>query len=171
VSGGTRRRPDAIVVGAGHNGLVAACYLARAGLDVLVLERNAYIGGAAVSRRLYDGFIYSNCSYVCSLLRTEIIRALELPRFGLQIIPYEGGCTLMRGGGHLALYDNHDALRREIARHSRRDAEGYDRFVRTCCGTAASSSRCCCARHPIRPPSGRAISVSSSGSAGTSTVW
>src|SRR6201984_312710 len=124
------RRHDAIVVGAGHNGLVAACYLARAGLDVLVLERNTYIGGAAVSRRLYDGFTYSNCSYVCSLLRTEIIRALELPRFGLQIIPYEGGCTLMRGGGHLALYDNHDALRREIARHSRRDAEGYDRFVR-----------------------------------------
>ncbi len=119
-----------IVVGGGHNGLVAACYLARAGLDVLVLERNPYIGGAAVSRRLYDGFTYSNCSYVCSLLRTEIIRALELPRYGLQIIPYEGGCTLMRGGGHLALYDNHDALRREISRHSRHDAESYDRFVR-----------------------------------------
>ena len=67
-------RYDAIVVGAGHNGLVTACYLARAGLKVLVLERNAYIGGAAVSRSLYEGFTYSNCSYVCSLLRTEIIR-------------------------------------------------------------------------------------------------
>ena len=67
-------RYDAIVVGAGHNGLVNACYLARAGLKVLVLERNAYIGGAAVSRSLYEGFTYSNCSYVCSLLRTEIIR-------------------------------------------------------------------------------------------------
>ena len=88
------------------------------GLKVLVLERNPYIGGAAVSRRLYDGFTYSNCSYVCSLLRPEIIRALDLPGHGLQIIPYEGGCTLMRNGGHLALYDNHDALRREIARHS-----------------------------------------------------
>ncbi len=121
---------DVIVVGAGHNGLVAACYLARAGLNVLVLERNDYIGGAAVSRRLYQDFTYSNCSYVCSLLRPEIIRALELPRFGLQIIPYDGGCTLMRDGGHLALYDNHDALRREIARHSRRDAEAYERFTR-----------------------------------------
>src|SRR5882724_2384875 len=121
---------DAIVVGAGHNGLVSACYLARAGLKVLVLERNSYIGGAAVSRRLYDGFTYSNCSYVCSLLRTEIIRALDLPAHGLQIIPYEGGCTLMRSGEHLAIYDNHDALRREIARHSRQDAQAYDRFVR-----------------------------------------
>jgi phytoene dehydrogenase-like protein len=130
VSSAAAGRHDAIVIGAGHNGLVAACYLARAGLDVLVLERNPYIGGAAVSRKLYDGFTYSNCSYVCSLLRTEIIRALELPRFGLQIIPYEGGCTMMHGGGHLALYDNHDAQRREIARHSRRDAEGYERYVR-----------------------------------------
>lgn len=117
-------------MGAGHNGLVAACYLARAGVKVLVLERNPYVGGAAVSRRLYDGFTYSNCSYVCSLLRTEIIRGLDLPSHGLQIIPYEGGCTLMRNGGHFALYDNHDALRREIGRHSRRDAEAYDRFTR-----------------------------------------
>jgi phytoene dehydrogenase-like protein len=124
------RDHDAIVVGAGHNGLVAACYLARAGLDVVVFERNSYIGGAAVSRRLYQDFTYSNCSYVCSLLRPEIMRTLELPRFGLQIIPYEGGCTMMRDGGHLALYDNHDALRREIARHSKRDAESYDRYAR-----------------------------------------
>ena len=70
---------------------MAACFLARAGLNVLVLERNPHIGGAAVSRRLYDGCTYSNCSYVCSLLRTEIIRALDLPGHGLQIIPYEGG--------------------------------------------------------------------------------
>ncbi len=130
MTGASRSRHDVIVVGAGHNGLVAACYMARAGLDVLVLERNDYIGGAAVSRKLYEDFTYSNCSYVCSLLRPEIMRTLELPRFGLQIIPYEGGCTMMRDGGHLALYDNHDALRREISRHSRRDAEAYDRFSR-----------------------------------------
>ncbi len=126
----TDKRHDVVIIGAGHNGLVAACYLARAGLDVLVLERNPYVGGAAVSRRLYKDFTYSNCSYVCSLLRTEIIRALELPRFGLQIIPYEGGCTMMRDGGHFAIYDNHDAQRREIARHSRKDAEAYDRYAR-----------------------------------------
>ncbi|HEX9472623.1 MAG TPA: NAD(P)/FAD-dependent oxidoreductase [Steroidobacteraceae bacterium] len=128
--GGGMQRHDAIIIGAGHNGLVAACYLARAGLNVLVLERQAYIGGAAVSRRLYEDFTYSNCSYVCSLLRPQIIRSLELPRFGLQVIPYEGGCTMMRDGGHFSLYDNHDALRREISRHSRRDAEAYDRYAR-----------------------------------------
>jgi phytoene dehydrogenase-like protein len=127
-SGAAGGRHDVIVVGAGHNGLVAACYLARAGLDVLVLERNDYIGGAAVSRRLYEDFTYSNCSYVCSLLRPEIMRTLELPRHGLQVIPYDGGCTMMRDGNHLALYDNHDALYREIARHSKRDAEAYHRF-------------------------------------------
>src|SRR5579862_2967796 len=121
---------DAIVIGAGHNGLVTACYLARAGLSVLVVERNPYVGGAAVSRRLYKDFTYSNCSYVCSLLRPEIMRTLELPKYGLQVIPYEGGCTMMQGGGHLAIYDNHDALRRELARHSKRDAEAYDRYAR-----------------------------------------
>jgi len=123
-------RPDVIIVGAGHNGLVTACYLARAGRQVLVLERNEYIGGAAVSRKLYKDFTYSNCSYVCSLLRPEIMRQLELPKYGLQIIPYEGGCTMMRDGGHLAVYDNPDAFRREIARHSKRDAESYGRFAR-----------------------------------------
>ena len=133
MSGGSAKTPadlDAIIVGAGHNGLVAACYLARSGLKVLVLERQPYIGGAAVSRRLYEDFTYSNCSYVCSLLRPEIIRTLELPKYGLQVIPYEGGVTMMQGGGHLANYDNHDALRREIARHSKRDAEAYDRYAR-----------------------------------------
>ena len=69
---------DAIVVGAGHNGLTNAAYLARAGLKVLVLERNPYIGGAAVSREIQEGWIYSNCSYVCSLLRPELFRDLDL---------------------------------------------------------------------------------------------
>lgn len=119
---------DAIVVGAGHNGLVNACYLARAGLDVLVVEKNDWVGGAAVSRSLHPGFLYSNCSYVCSLLRPEIMRDLELPRHGLQVIPYEGGAVFTRDGDILGNYRDHDAHRREIARFSRRDAEAYDRY-------------------------------------------
>jgi phytoene dehydrogenase-like protein len=121
---------DAIVVGAGHNGLVAACYLAKAGLKTVVIERNEWIGGAAVSRSLYPGFTYSNCSYVSSLLRPEIMRDLELPRHGLQILPYEGGAVFTRDGGYLATYRNHDSNRREFARFSRRDAESYDRYAR-----------------------------------------
>lgn len=123
-------RYDALVVGAGHNGLVAACYLARAGLRTLVVEKNDWIGGAAVSRSLYPGFTYSNCSYVSSLLRPEIMRDLDLPAHGLQILPYEGGAVLTRDGGYLATYRDHDANRREFARHSKRDAEAYDRYSR-----------------------------------------
>ncbi|MEO8161082.1 MAG: NAD(P)/FAD-dependent oxidoreductase, partial [Arenimonas sp.] len=119
---------DVIVVGAGHNGLVSACYLARAGLKVMVLERSDRVGGAAVSRKIYDDITYSNCSYVCSLLRPEIMRQLELPKFGLQIIPYEGGATMMANGDHYAAYRNADAKRREMARHSKRDAEAYHRY-------------------------------------------
>ena len=70
---------DAIVIGAGHNGLTNAAYLARSGLKVLVVERMPWIGGAAVSREIEKGWIYSNCSYVCSLLRPELFRDLEEP--------------------------------------------------------------------------------------------
>ena len=121
-------RYDAIVVGAGHNGLTTACYLAKAGLSVLVVEKNDWIGGAAVSRSLYDGWTYSNCSYVCSLLRREIVRDLDLPRFGLQVIPYEGGASFTREGDYFAYYSDHDALRREIARHSPADVDAYERY-------------------------------------------
>ncbi len=121
---------DVIVIGAGHNGLVNACYLQRAGLKVLVVEKNDWIGGAAVSRELTPGFIYSNCSYVCSLFRPEIMRDLELPKYGLQIIGYEGGAVFTRDGDFLASYRNHHAHRREFARHNIRDGEAYERYSR-----------------------------------------
>lgn len=123
-------RYDAIIAGGGHNGLVTACYLAKAGLKTLVVEKNDWVGGAAVSRSLYPGFTYSNCSYVSSLLRPEIMRELELPKHGLQIIPYEGGAVFTQDGGYLAMYRDHDANRREFARYSQRDAENYDRYSR-----------------------------------------
>ena len=123
-------RYDAIVVGAGHNGLTSAAFLARSGLRVLVLERNPYVGGATVSRELHAGWIYSNCSYVCSLLRPEIYRSLELGRHGLQIVPYGGGVTFTRDGDVLGGYVDKEVRRREIARYSRRDADAYLRYGR-----------------------------------------
>ena len=99
---------DAIVIGAGHNGLTNAAYLAKAGLNVLVLEKNAYIGGATVSRELYPDWKYSNCSYVCSLLRPEIIRDLELPRHGLQVVPYGGGVLSKRMVTTMVIIADHE---------------------------------------------------------------
>ena len=122
------KKYDAIVIGAGHNGLTNAAYLAKAGLDVLVVEKNPYIGGATVSRELHEGWKYSNCSYVCSLLRPEISRDLNLSKFGLQIIPYVGGVTFINDGGYFGSYDDHERQYREIARFSRRDANAYERY-------------------------------------------
>ncbi|MEO1575706.1 MAG: NAD(P)/FAD-dependent oxidoreductase, partial [Pseudomonadota bacterium] len=119
---------DAIVIGAGHNGLTNAAFLAKAGLSVLVVEKNDYIGGAAVSRTLHDDWVYSNCSYVCSLLRPELHRALDLARHGLQITPYYGGATFMENGDYLGSYHDPDLAHREYARHSKHDADAKLRY-------------------------------------------
>jgi phytoene dehydrogenase-like protein len=119
---------DAIVVGAGHNGLTNAAYLAKSGLNVLCIEKNDYIGGATVSRNLYKDWFYSNCSYVCSLLRPEIFRDLDLARHGLQITPYGGGTVFMENGDYLGSYPDHEVHHREYARFSRADADAYERY-------------------------------------------
>ena len=119
---------DVAIIGGGHNGLTTACYLAKAGLKVAVIERHSYVGGAAVSRELHPGWTYSNCSYVCSLLRPEIFRDLELSKYGLQIIPYEGSATMLDDGRFYAHYSDHDLNYRSIAKFSKKDAEAYERF-------------------------------------------
>src|SRR5213083_274447 len=119
---------DAVVVGGGHNGLTHAAYLARAGMKVLVLERRHVLGGAAVTEEVFPGFAFSVCSYVVSLLRPEIIRELDLPRHGLEILPLDGTFTPMQNGDHLWRVNDHAKTRREIVRHSRLDAEAYDEY-------------------------------------------
>src|SRR5439155_188569 len=116
------------VIGGGHNGLVNAAYLAKAGKKVVVLERRHVLGGAAVTEEIIPGFLFSECSYVVSLLRPEIIRELDLPRHGLEILPLDGTFSPMPSGDYLWRVNDHAKSIRDIRRHSRLDAEAYDEF-------------------------------------------
>ena len=123
-------RYDAILIGGGHNGLVAAAYLARAGRKTLVLERRPVVGGAAVTEEVFPGFKFSVFSYVVSLLRPEIIRDLDLPRHGLQILPLESTITPLDSGDYLGSWADPDEARRELRRHSPHDADAMVLFGR-----------------------------------------
>src|SRR4051812_29559749 len=113
---------DAIIIGAGHNGLVTACYLAKAGKKILVLERRHVVGGACVTEEVFKGFKVSTAAYVNSLFRKEIIRDLALHRHGFELLermpssfsPYLDGRYLMMGGDSAL-------TQREIAKFSARD--------------------------------------------------
>ncbi len=121
---------DVIVIGGGHNGLVHAAYLARAGRSVLVLERRHVLGGAAVTEEVFPGFRFSVASYVVSLLRPEIIRDLSLHSHGLEILPLDGTFTPMPNGDYLWRVDDPAQTRHELERHSRRDAQTYPEYGR-----------------------------------------
>jgi phytoene dehydrogenase-like protein len=119
---------DAIIIGAGHNGLTNAAYLAKSGLNVVVVEKNDYIGGAAVSRELHEGWIYSSCSYVCSMMRQALHRDLDLGRHGLLLVPYLGTVNFGDGDERLFSYHDEEAAHLELKRHSSHDADAMHRF-------------------------------------------
>lgn len=126
----TNNKYDAIIIGGGHNGLVTAAYLARAGKKVVVLESRYLVGGATVTEEIFPGFKFSVYSYVVSILRPEIIRDLNLPAHGLTILPLESTLTPLPNGDRLYRDGDHFRTLRDIARHSPRDAANYDDYAR-----------------------------------------
>jgi phytoene dehydrogenase-like protein len=121
------KRYDVVVIGGGHNGLTTAAYLAKAGTSVLVLEKNELLGGAAMTVEHYPGFRFSAMSYVVSLLRPEIIRELELPKHGLEILPLDGTITPLEDDS-LWRVNDHGRTIRELRRWSLNDAEAYEEY-------------------------------------------
>ncbi len=119
---------DVVIIGAGHNGLVHAAYLARAGKKVLVVEKRHLVGGATVTEEIYPGFKFSVFSYVVSLLRPQIIEDLNLPEHGLCFLPLDGTFTPLPDGNCLARWHDSAKTRRELQRFSRKDADAYPKF-------------------------------------------
>jgi phytoene dehydrogenase-like protein len=122
----TQSRWDAIVVGAGHNGLTAGAFLARAGLSTLVLERREVVGGCCVTEEIAPGCRASTTSYIASMLLPEVVRALDLRRHGLRMVPCEPALQVaLEEGEVVAAWADPDRTAAEIARFSSRDARAY----------------------------------------------
>lgn len=125
-----QERFDAIIVGGGHNGLTCAAYLARAGLKVLVLERRAIVGGAAVTEEVIPGFKFSVFSYLMSLLHPRVIAELELGRYGYQVLPCADMFGPLPGDDFILFSDDVAKTQRHFARFSKNDAAVYPEFDR-----------------------------------------
>ena len=122
-------RYDAIVIGAGHNGLVTAGYLAKAGLKVAVFEKRNLVGGCAVTEEPWDGFKVSSLSYVNSLFRPEIVQDLHLKDFGFEMIPrIPSSFTPFIDGRSLLLGPDKNKNIEEISKFSKKDAANYPKF-------------------------------------------
>jgi phytoene dehydrogenase-like protein len=121
---------DVTIVGAGHNGLVAACYLAKGGLKTLVLERREIVGGGAVTEEIYPGFRCSALDHATGPLSTQVIQDLNLSRFGLEMITPEARVlALSPDGRSICIYDDVDRTVSEIKKVSTNDAKSYPEFV------------------------------------------
>src|SRR3979409_266950 len=122
---------DAVIVGAGHNGLTCACYLARAGLKVKIVERRGVVGGAAVTEEFHPGFRNSVAAYTVSLLQPKVIRDLRLAEHGLRIVERPLSNFLPLENGYLKVGGGLEATQRELVRFSARDAARLPEYYRT----------------------------------------
>src|SRR5579862_9578305 len=120
---------DAIIIGGGHNGLVTACYLARAKWRVLVLERRYLVGGACVTEEIWPGYKVSTAAYVNSLFRPQIIRDLDLKKHGFEMLPRNpSSFTPFPDGRYLMMGPDGELNRRAVAKFSPKDAEALPRY-------------------------------------------
>src|SRR5262249_1320047 len=120
---------DCIIIGAGHNGLVTAAYLAKAGYKVLVLERREVLGGCSVTEEVWPGYKVSTAAYVNSLFRPEIIRDLELKKHGFQMLPRSpSSFTPFPDGRYLMMGPDKEMTHREVSKFSTKDAENLPKY-------------------------------------------
>jgi phytoene dehydrogenase-like protein len=122
------RSYDAIVVGGGHNGLTTTAYLAKAGLNVVCLERRDILGGACVTEELWPGVRVSRCSYVVSMLQPKIVSDLQLERYGYRAIPLDPAYVSLTEEGPIFFFNEVENTAKSIARYSKHDAENYPKF-------------------------------------------
>lgn len=123
------QRYDAVIIGAGHNGLVAAAYLAKAGLNVCVLERRHVIGGCSVTETLWGNYKVSTAAYVCGLLHPKVVKDLQLHQHGFEILKRDpSSFTPLPDGGYLLLGSDNKFNAEQIAKFSKRDAEAFLRY-------------------------------------------
>src|SRR5580700_6840331 len=120
---------DTIIIGGGHNGLVTAAYLSRAGRKVLVLERREILGGCAVTEEIWPGYRVSTGAYLTSLMQERIVRELDLPRYGYRVDAKDPAFfSAFPDGSHFFMWQDRSKTLAEIAKFSKRDAEAYPKY-------------------------------------------
>src|SRR5580698_6591819 len=120
---------DTVIIGGGHNGLVTAAYLARAGRKVLVLERRELVGGCAVTEEIWPGYRVSTGAYLASLMQERIVRELDLPKYGYQVDAKDPAFfSAFPDGRHFFMWQDRAKTLAEIAKFSKRDAEVYPAY-------------------------------------------